>query len=158
MTKEIEHKFLVISDEWRSLIIKSIPIKQAYIYTGPPLAVRVRIEPDKCTLNLKKAIVATTRDEFEYIIPQADAEELMKNFVTGFVIEKVRHIVLYEGQRWEIDEFSGANSGLIVAEIELKQEEEKISVPPWLGKEVSHDPRYLNTSLATNPYKFWKEK
>ncbi|MGC8737492.1 MAG: CYTH domain-containing protein [Candidatus Hydrogenedens sp.] len=158
MSKEIEHKFLVISDDWRASIIKSIPIKQAYIYTSPPLAVRVRIEPDKCTLNLKRAIVATTRDEFEYTIPYADAEELIRNFVTGYIIEKVRYIVMYEGQRWEIDEFTGANSGLIIAEIELKKEEEKIIIPPWVGEEVSNDARYLNTYLSINPYKFWKEK
>lgn len=157
MTKEIEHKFLVVSDEWRSLITKSIPIKQAYIYTGPPLAVRARIEPDKCTLNLKKSIIATARDEFEYIIPREDAEELIENFSTGYIIEKVRHIVFYESQRWEIDEFSGANSGLIVAEIELKEEGEKIAIPSWLGKEVSHDPRYLNTSLSICPYTLWKD-
>ncbi|HOQ32506.1 MAG TPA: CYTH domain-containing protein [Candidatus Hydrogenedens sp.] len=156
MKKEIEHKFLVISDEWRSFIIQSIPIKQAYIYTGPPLAVRVRIEPNKCTLNLKKAIIATTRDEYEYQIPDEDAEELMKNYITGYIIEKVRHIVFYKGQRWEIDEFSGANNGLIVAEIELKNEEEKIIIPPWLGKEVSHDKKYLNTSLALLPYSKWQ--
>ncbi len=158
MPKEIEHKFSVISDKWRSLITKSIPIKQAYIYTGPPLAVRIRIEPDKCTLNLKKSVVATAREEFEYQIPHQDAEELIKNFSTGYIIEKVRHIVFYENQRWEIDEFFGANNGLIIAEIELKNENEEITLPPWLGKEVSNDPRYLNTSLSQCPYTLWDEK
>jgi len=157
MPKEIEHKFLVVSDEWRSLIVKSIPIKQAYIYTGPPLAVRVRIEPGKGTLNLKKSIVATTRDEFEYKIPWEDAEELIQNFSTGYIIEKVRHIVIFENQRWEIDEFSGANTGLIIAEIELKEESERISLPTWLGEEVSYDPRYLNTSLSLCPYTLWNK-
>ncbi len=156
MPKEIEHKFLVISDEWKKFVIKSIPIKQAYIYTGPPLAVRVRIEPDRCTLNLKKSIVATVRDEYEYLIPEEDAEELINNFTTGCVIEKIRHIVQYEGQHWEIDEFLGENRGLIVAEIELKNESAEIKRPPWLGKEVSHDSRYLNTSLALHPFSQWK--
>ncbi|MCA1902247.1 MAG: CYTH domain-containing protein, partial [Candidatus Hydrogenedens sp.] len=129
----------------------------AYIYTDPPLAVRIRIEPEKCTLNLKKAIVATTRDEFEYVIPYKDAEEMIKNFITGYIIEKTRHIVVYEGQRWEIDEFWGANSGLIIAEIELKDEGDEIAIPPWLGKEVSHDARYLNSYLCKYPYTLWQE-
>ena len=155
MPKEVENKFLIISDEWRDFIIKSIPIKQAYIYTGPPLAVRVRIEPEKCTLNLKKSIVATTREEYEYQIPFEDAKELLEKFSTGHVIEKIRHIVLYEGQRWEIDEFLGENLGLIVAEIELQREDEQFQRPHWLGKEVSHDTRYLNTSLALYPFSKW---
>lgn len=157
MGKEIERKFLVVSDEWRSYVEKSFQIKQAYIYTGPPLAVRVRIQPDKCTLNLKKSIVHTVRDEFEYSIPREDAEILIKEFHTGHIIEKIRHIVMYEGQRWEIDEFLGENKGLIVAEIELKEEKEAISFPPWIGEEVSHDPRYLNTYLSMCPYSFWEK-
>ncbi len=155
MPKEIEHKFLVISDKWRSLVVNSIPIQQAYIYTGPPLAVRVRIEPDKCTLNLKKAIVATEREEFEYAIPREDAVVLMEHFSIGYIIEKIRHIVWYQDQRWEIDEFLGVNEGLIIAEVELEREKE-INTPPWIGKEVSHDPCYLNSHLTLHPYKTWQ--
>lgn len=155
MKKEIEHKFLVISDEWRSSVIQSIPIKQGYIYTGPPLAVRIRIEPNKCHLNLKKLITATERDEYEYPIPHEDAEDLLEKFRTGCIIEKIRHIVMYAGKRWEIDEFLGENEGLLIAEIELQNKDEEIVLPPWLGENVSSDTRYLNTSLAINPYVKW---
>ena len=156
MPKEIERKFLVKSDEWRNYISKTIPIKQAYIYTGPPIALRVRITPEKATLNLKKSTIDTTRDEFEYEIPRAHAEELLQKFVSGYVIEKLRHIVFYEGIKWEIDEFLGENEGLILAEVELDEISTVFTKPPWLGEEVSSDFRYLNTYLSQHPFKKWE--
>lgn len=155
MPKETERKFLVKSDEWRNSISETIPIRQAYIYTGPPIAIRIRITPEKATLNLKKATLETTKDEFEYEIPTTHAEELLQKFTSGYTIEKNRHIVFYQGIKWEIDEFLGANEGLILAEVELPTDTAELPIPPWLGKEVSSDFRYLNTYLSQHPFKTW---
>lgn len=155
MPKETERKFLVRSDEWRSLVVQTIFIKQAYIYTGPPIAVRVRITDTKCTLNLKKATLESTRDEYEYEIPRGDAEELIEKFTTGFSIEKYRHIVYHNGIKWEIDEFLGKNTGLIIAELETSDPLPQLEIPKWLGDEVSNDIRYFNSYLALHPYSTW---
>ncbi|MCX8065220.1 MAG: CYTH domain-containing protein [Candidatus Hydrogenedentes bacterium] len=155
MPKEIERKFLVKSDEWRSNISQTTFIKQAYIYTGPPIALRVRITDEKCTLNLKKAILETTRDEYEYEIPRNDAEELIEKFATGFPIEKYRHIIYYKGMKWEVDEFLGKNKGLILAEVEIPDPLISLDIPSWIGNEVSNDIRYLNSYLSLHPYSTW---
>lgn len=119
------------------------------------MAVRVRVMGDKGTVNIKKATVAVTRDEFEYPIPVADVEEILDRFCMGHVIEKTRYKLPYAGLTWEIDEFEGANKGLIVAEVELEDEEQAFEKPPWVGEEVSGDPRYLNTGLVRHPYTEW---
>lgn len=157
MAKEIERKFLVSSEDWRKYIHESRRITQAYLYTGPPLAVRVRIDSGRATLNLKKATLSTVRDEFEYEIPLHDAEMLIEHFRTGFTVEKIRHIVYWGGKEWEVDEFLNENAGLVVAEVELTDEHEELELPSWLGREVSGDGRYLNTSLSQHPYRFWKD-
>ena len=116
---------------------------------------RVRIQGDRANLNVKRAVVAIVRDEFEYPIPIEDAQALLDGLCMGNIIEKTRHKIPYAGLIWEVDEFHGANSGLVVAEIELEDEHQAFDKPPWIGDEVSDDPRYLNTSLAQHPYSAW---
>ncbi|MGI6461493.1 MAG: CYTH domain-containing protein [Candidatus Hydrogenedentales bacterium] len=155
MGTEIERKFLVATDAWRETASEGVPILQGYIAMGPPIAVRVRIAAEQATLNLKKSTVDIARDEFEYPIPADDAAQLLGHFCAGHVIQKKRHTVEYRGFIWEVDTFEGSNEGLVVAEIELTAVDQPFDLPPWVGNEVSGDPRYLNTSLSVHPYRDW---
>jgi CYTH domain-containing protein len=151
---EIERKFLVSSDAWRTGA-SGISIRQGYFCFGPPVAVRVRISGDKANINVKKSTTNIVRDEFEYPIPLADAELLLSRFCAGYIIEKIRYFVKFAGNRWEVDEFGGENSGLVVAELELDDPEQEFEKPDWVGDEVSGDPQYLNTSLSRKPFRLW---
>lgn len=154
MGTEIERKFLVRGVAWRD-VAKAEPCRQGYLAYGPPVAVRIRIMGGIASLNIKTATTAITRSEFEYEIPIADGESILATSCAGAIIEKTRHCVEYGGRTWEVDVFEGANAGLVVAEIELDSEDEPFEPPPWLGREVSGDPRYLNTSLCKRPYSEW---
>jgi CYTH domain-containing protein len=156
MGTEIERKFLVTGDGWRANA-SAASCRQGYLAVGPPVAVRVRIMGGKATLNVKKATLDIVRDEFEYEIPGRDAEEILNNLCEGCIIEKTRYRIEFGGKKWEIDEFSGANSGLVVAEIELDSPGEAFLEPPWLGAEVSGDARYLNSTLSRRPYSLWEK-
>jgi CYTH domain-containing protein len=151
---EIERKFLVNGDAWRSGA-KSVDCRQGYIAVGPPASVRVRIMGDKAHLNIKQATLAIARAEFEYAIPVADAHVLLDTLCDGRLVDKTRHYVEHGGMTWEVDEFRGSNAGLIVAELELESEDQTFERPAWLGEEVSGDPRYLNSNLALHPYSTW---
>ncbi len=155
MGTEIERKFLVKDGAWQAVASSGISILQGYICTGPPAAVRVRIAGDTATVNLKRSTSGITREEFEYVIPPDDAAEMLGHLCEGHVIQKRRHTVAFNGSTWEVDVFEGANQGLVVAEIELESEDQSFDKPPWLGDEVSGDPRYLNTSLSLHPYNEW---
>jgi adenylate cyclase len=172
MGKEIERKFLVIGQRWKEGAT-AVRYRQAYLTlcqtptkfaVGPPVAVRIRIATvcqnttncgPEAFLTIKKSTLDITRDEFEYPIPIEDAEAMLNGLCEGDPIEKVRYKVTYGGMLWEIDVFEGANEGLVVAEIELSHPDQDFERPPWLGEEVSGDPRYLNTSLSRNPYSQW---
>lgn len=151
---EIERKFLVRSDEWRRNA-ESVRCIQGYLAVGPPVAVRVRIMGNQATLNIKKSSLDIVRSEFEYSIPMEDAKMLLENHCEGFPIDKTRHKVTFGGLVWEVDEFHGHNQGLVVAEIELERADQAFARPPWLGDEVSLDPRYLNSSLSALPFSQW---
>lgn len=154
MGLEIECKFLVNKDCWQAPD-NGEHLAQGYIANNEhKLSVRVRIAADVAWLNLKGRINDIARHEYEYQIPLRDAQELLQNFA-GNIVEKIRYQVDYAGYVWEVDEFLGDNIGLIVAEIELDSEDEQFEKPPWLGEEVSSDPRYLNTSLAQVPFSKW---
>ncbi len=157
MGTEIERKFLLRDDSWREAVIQSTVFRQRYLpfAEGRSGSGRVRIAGDKAFLTLKSAVKGFSRSEFEYEIPVADAQEILRNLCTGASIEKTRHLVPYEGFLWEIDEFSGDNAGLIVAEIELESEQTSFPLPPWIGKEVTGDPRYFNSVLAEHPFSTW---
>ncbi len=151
MSREIERKFLVRGDTWKPGP-PGVLQRQGYLSTEDP-TVRVRIEGIRATLGVKGAQHGLTRPEFEYEIPLADAEAMLK--LCGFVVEKTRHVREFGGRRWEVDVFHGANEGLVIAEIELAREDESFALPLWAGAEVSRDPRYRVSSLARNPYRKW---
>lgn len=157
MALEIEHKFLVVSEEWRSQVFESKIIRQGYLSNNPQASVRVRIEGQEANINIKGMTLGIQRLEYEYPIPFAQANELLDKLCTKPLIDKTRHLVEFAGKRWEIDEFTGENEGLIVAELELKQVGEIFEKPAWAGEEVSGIVRYYNVSLQKYPFSDWTE-
>lgn len=121
---------------------------------GP--SVRVRIAGKQAFLTVKGVVRNFSRSEFEYEIPVADAEAMLREFCAGKFVEKVRFLVPFEGYIWEVDEYSGDNAGLFTAELELDDENTQFPVPPWLGEEVTADRRYGNGALSRNPYRNWR--
>ncbi|EAZ91299.1 CYTH domain-containing protein [Crocosphaera chwakensis] len=155
MAIEIERKFLVINDDWRSLGIGKV-YKQGYISTADKMTtIRVRIIGDDAYLTIKSKTEGISRHEFEYSIPLEDAEIMLKTLCDRPLIEKVRYTVNLKNLIWEIDEFKGENEGLIIAEVELESENQVIDIPHWVGEEVSNDARYYNVNLAKYPYLKW---
>ncbi len=154
MAVEIERKFLVKGTQWRQGA--GVRLSQGYLNRDQERTVRVRIAGDKSFLTIKGVTRGTSRAEFEYAIPVADAEQLLE-LSDGPIIQKTRYIVVHDGLTWEVDEFQGDNAGLVVAEVELTSEDQAFTRPPWLGSEVTHDPRYYNSSLAAHPYSQWRE-
>lgn len=156
MAIEIERKFLLKDNSWQDEADAGTDYQQAYLVGSRAASVRVRIEGDKARLNIKSATLGITRQEYEYPIPMDDAQNLLHDLCEQPVIEKTRYHVMHAGHEWEIDVFKGANAGLVVAEIELSDENAAFARPDWLGEEVSDDPRYYNVSLVKNPYQNWK--
>tara|TARA_Y100000590_G_C15443722_1_gene909878 strand:+ start:377 stop:841 length:465 start_codon:yes stop_codon:yes gene_type:complete len=154
MGLEIERKFLLKNSDWRKLVEEENLIKQGYLNSNAERTVRVRVKNSMAYLTIKGKSQNTTRQEFEYEIPLADAESLLK-LCEPPLIEKTRFIVNYQGKTWEIDEFEGENKGLTVAEIELSSEDESFDLPDWIGEEVSQDARYFNSSLIKKPFCSW---
>lgn len=154
MPVEIERKFLVANANWKLKINKETPIKQGYLSSNLKRTVRVRVKGDKGYLTIKGKTINTTRAEYEYEIPLSDALEMM-DLCENPLIEKTRYEVLANGDLWEIDVFEGDNKGLIVAEIELESEDQEITLPLWIAKEVSHERKYFNSELINNPFKSW---
>jgi len=155
MAIEIEHKFLLTNDAWRVLASSSVIYKQGYLSSQATSSIRVRISAEKAWLNIKSATIGTQRQEYEYEIPLADANEILLSLCAKPIIEKTRYFVNNNGNIWEIDEFYGDNQGLIVAEIELPCVDTVFQKPHWIGEEVTHDKRYYNNNLATHPYSQW---
>ncbi|MCO5248233.1 MAG: CYTH domain-containing protein [Chitinophagales bacterium] len=155
MGKEIERKFLVHHEKW-SLTEKpqGENYRQGYLQMDMEKAIRVRQTPDKAFITIKGKSFGFTRSEYEYEIPYQDAEELLDQFAIT-ELKKIRYKINVGDKIWEVDEFLGGNEGLIVAEIELKSEDEDFIRPEWIGKEVTMDDRYLNMNLAMNPYSTW---
>lgn len=154
MAIEIERKFLLGNDSWR-VAAAGILFRQGYLCTEPERTVRVRLEGAHGKLTIKGKSQGISRSEYEYPISQTDAVELLDSLCQRPLIEKTRYRVEFAGELWEIDEFHGENTGLLVAEIELKSEEQEFVRPGWLGVEVSGDPRYYNANLLKNPFKNW---
>jgi adenylate cyclase len=160
---EIERKFLVTGECWRTAAHEVVPMAQGYLNDLAAMdngamkaSVRVRIQGDEAYLNLKSRELGHTRQEFDYPIPVDDARALLALSVGG-LIDKRRHYVEYEGHLWEVDEFLGDNAGLVVAEIELKSADEVFVKPEWLGEEVTDHVRYYNLALATRPFSQWND-
>lgn len=155
MAREIERKFLLRDEAWRAAATRSETMRQGYMGGTPAVSIRVRVAGDRAWLNFKSATLGVARHEFEYAIPRAEAEEMLALFCAERCLEKTRHYVPWGAHVWEIDEFHGANAGLVVAEIELGAEDEVFEKPPWLGAEVSDDRRYYNVCLIDRPYSRW---
>lgn len=153
MATEIERKFLVTGEAWRSA--DGTRLVQGYLNRDKARTVRVRVAGEQAFLTIKGQTRGATRAEFEYEIPLAEAEALLQ-LCDGPVIEKIRHLVPHAGFTWEVDEFFGDNAGLVVAEIELQSEDQGFERPDWVSEEVTHDPRYFNSSLAAHPYRRWQ--
>ncbi len=158
MAKEIERKFLVRATGWQENIIKEKKIKQGYIFSSPEKTLRVRIANDKAFLTLKGKTHNISRDEFEYDLPLEDAEQMLAQYCENNIIQKIRYYILFAGKEWTIDLFEGHNKGLILAEIELENEDETIEIPQWIIKEVSFDERYFNAYLSKYPFTTWKKE
>jgi adenylate cyclase len=152
---EIERKFLVRGDGWRDLVTSQVSIRQAYLGADSKASIRVRIKDDaKATLSIKSRPAGLRRLELEYSIPVLEAEAMIP-LRHGTMIEKVRHLVPWDEATWEIDVFYGANSGLIIAEIELKHEQQRVELPAWIGTEVTGQACYYNSFLVQRPFCSW---
>lgn len=157
MKFEIERKYLVNLDEWLKFEKSQGEFyRQGYILKDPARTVRVRLTDSTAFITIKGLVEGISRPEFEYEIPQIEAKELLDHFCNS-ELSKTRHKVVHEGKLWEVDVFHGHNSGLILAEIELKCEDEGFSLPGWIKEEVTGDVRYYNSNLTEKPYKFWNE-
>ena len=154
MGKEIERKFLVRGDSWRAGA-HGKRYRQGYLSTVKERTVRVRVAGDQGYVTIKGITIGDTRPEYEYEIPLADANEMIDKLCERPFIEKTRYRIPQGEVVFEVDEFEGVNHGLIVAEVELKSEDQKFDKPGWLGDEVSGDPRYFNANLVAKPFTTW---
>ncbi|KQQ31966.1 adenylate cyclase [Duganella sp. Leaf126] len=154
MGVEIERKFLVRGDAWQAL---GAPVyfRQGYLSSHKERTVRVRIEGERAVLTIKGRSVGATRSEWEYPIPLAEAAQLLDGLCEQPLIEKCRRRIAVGRHVWEVDEFLGANAGLVVAEIELGAEDEAFDKPEWVGQEVTDDARYYNSNLIRHPFSNW---
>lgn len=159
MALEIERKFLVDSMAFKDEAYKSLHIKQGFLCNHKKRVVRIRVCHDKgyITVKGKSRLKGLVRYEWEKIIPKKEAEELLL-LCPKQPIEKIRYLVLFQGQKIEIDEFLAKNKGLIIAEIELNDLEESYKKPTWLGQEVTGQAKYYNACLSKNPYINWKKE
>lgn len=165
MNSEIERKYLVKKAEWRShkehLQSQSQAIGerycQGYIPTSNRTTVRLRIVGTQGYITIKSPTVGYTRAEFEYPIPAEDAQEILDSLCLKPLIEKFRYKIIINNLTWEVDEFLGENTGLIIAEVELENEAQEIALPPWIDREVQ-DKKYFNSYLVKHPYSQWKNK
>jgi adenylate cyclase len=156
MSREIERKFLVLNDRWRRFVTRSVRYRQGYLNHEKHCSIRVRTSDDRAWLNIKSVTIGAERQEFEYEIPIQEAHEILNTLSRKPLIEKTRYFVETGNHIWEVDVFEGENSGLVVAEIELEDPEERFEKPVWVGEEVTDDPRYYNTNLTANPYRCWQ--
>lgn len=157
MGVEIERKFLVKGDGWRSLASGTV-YRQGYIASAPGRTVRVRIAGETGYLTIKGETKGIARAEYEYEIPLHDAAELLETLCDRPLIEKTRYRIAWDDLTWEVDEFMGENQGLIMAEVELQDADRRLRLPEWIGQEVSGDVRYYNSNLAKHPYREWKDQ
>jgi adenylate cyclase len=152
---EIERKFLVKNDTWRASVQSERHIVQGYLATTGTVTLRVRVRDDEGWLTIKGPPRGIVRSEFEYPIPVADAQAMLSELAILPVVAKRRYRVRHAGHVWDLDVFSGANAGLVLAELELETEHDSFPLPPWAGEEVTGDPRYSNANLARHPFKDW---
>jgi CYTH domain-containing protein len=151
---EIERKFLVSGDAWRQGA-RGAYCRQGYLAAYDDRVVRVRIIGEEAFLTVKGRKEGLTCPEYEYPIPVSDARTMLERICLRPFIEKTRYTFDFMGNNWIIDEFAGENGGLVIAEVELEQEHQAIALPDWVGREVSHEPKYWNVNLMKHPYGRW---
>lgn len=154
MGVEIERKFTVVDDGFAPPG-DGVRILQGYLSTDPARTVRVRLAGDRGYLTVKGRTEGVSRLEYEYEIPAVDAAEMLGTLCERSPVEKVRHRVPHGGKVWEVDVFEGSNAGLRLAEVELDDPRETVVPPPWVGGEVTADPRFQNVNLYLNPFTSW---
>ncbi|MCK5378046.1 MAG: CYTH domain-containing protein [Acidobacteria bacterium] len=154
MAQEIERKYLLAGDGWKNLAEGTL-YRQGYLSTVKERTVRVRTIGEKAFLTIKGITVGISRLEFEYEISLDDAQQMLDELCKKPIIEKHRSKIEYGGLIWEVDEFHGANEGLVIAEVELESADQVIDLPDWVGEEVSGDPRYFNAALVGRPFNTW---
>jgi adenylate cyclase len=156
MPLEIERKFLLRNDTWRG-DWRAERFCQGYLTRSDSTTVRVRRIGGRAVLTIKGAAQGAVRHEYEYEIPLGHAQEMLAGLCRAPLVEKIRHHVAHGGRLWHVDEFVGANCGLVLAEIELPHPRAPIDRPGWLGDEVTGDPRYRNSFLARHPFATWRD-
>lgn len=144
-------------DDWRR-DAKGIRCRQGYLLAADDCLVRVRTAGERACLTIKGQKTGLSCPEYEYEIPLQDANDLLECLCRRPFIEKVRYRIVFGGMIWEIDVFEGENKGLVIAEVELTEEDQGIELPEWTGREVSLDPKYWNVNLMKNPYSRWSPK
>lgn len=154
--QEIERKFL-LNDTAFLAGRRGERISQGYLARTERATVRVRLGDERAWLTIKGRTRGISRHELEYEIPPEHARLVLEEMCISAIIDKTRYRVSHGGHVWEVDVFHGANAGLVVAEIELRHENEPFECPPWLGIEVTHDPRYRNVNLAMHPFGAWQK-
>ncbi len=150
---EIERKYRVKNEGWKAAANEGLFCRQGYLASDEKRTVRVRVLGDAGFLTVKGKSAGFSRVEFEYEIDREDAEYML--MLCDRLVEKTRYEVEFDGLTWEVDVFAGANAGLVLAEIELEEEEQEFDLPGWVGEEVSDDPRYFNSSLSKHPFLLW---
>ena len=156
MGQEIERKYLINQEEWKRLIKPTGEFyRQGYILTDPNKTIRIRVTETKAYLTIKGLSIGATRPEYEYEIPIPDAKELLDSFSIS-ELSKIRYKITHNSKVWEVDEFLADNAGLIIAEIELKSENEQFDLPPWVDREVTSEEKYYNSNLTIKAYTTWK--
>jgi len=147
MPLEVERKFLVTTDGWKSFVTRQIRIRDGLIASTGGNKARVRIADSNATIALKSRRNGPTRTEFEYAIPYSDAMEMLRTMCDGRVLEKVRHVIPHAGTVWHIDVYEGILNGVVLAEIELQHADQLLDLPGWVGKEVTNDPMYRKINM-----------
>lgn len=148
MGVEIERRFLVQGDAWRTMVTATHRLRQGYLAREDGVAVRIRVSDTMARLTIKGP-GGLVRPEFEYAIPAAEAEEMLTLLCAGRSLAKTRHDVPIDGLVWEVDVFEGPLAGLVIAELELPDGAHAPTLPPWVGREITGDARYANAALAS---------
>jgi CYTH domain-containing protein len=147
MSLEIERKFLVAHDGWKSSVARSVKIKDGLVSMFNGRKTRVRMIDGHATLTVKSEHTGSVRSEFEYAIPVSDAEEMLRTMCDDRVLEKTRNYVLHDGLTWEIDVYEGLLEGVVIAEVELDRADRMLDVPDWVGREVTEDANYRKLKM-----------
>jgi adenylate cyclase len=155
MAVEIERRFLVRDDGWRAQVYAQTHIMQGYLANNAGATIRVRVMGDEAFLTIEGAMQGISRTEFEYSIPVAHAEAMLRELAVSPPIDKLRHAIRIGRHLWDVDVFGGENAGLVTAEVELTAADDTFEMPSWVGQEVTGEPRYYAVNLARNPFKHW---